>query len=42
VNAVTFDPYFHSHKGNFKETFCPQKWSNSVNKRIEKDENNDK
>jgi len=32
VNATTSNSYFHGHKGNFKETFCHQKWNNSVKK----------
>ena len=44
VKAATFDLYFHDHdcdidyghgyKGNFKNTFCHQKWHNTVVKAI--------
>ena len=50
VNAATFDIYFHDrdidyghgYKGNFKDTFCYQKWHNNVKKGKEKCENIDK
>ena len=40
VNATTFDLYFHDryidyghgYKGNFKDTFCHQKWHSNVKK----------
>jgi len=43
VNAITFDLYFHDrdidyghgYKGNFKDTFCHQKWHNNVKKKCE-------
>jgi len=50
VNEATFDLYIfmivifygHGYKGNFKDTFCHQKWHNNVNKGKGKCENIDK
>jgi len=52
VNAATFDlsfhdcdrdiDYGHGFKGNFKDTFCHQKWHNNVKKEKGKCENIDK
>jgi len=45
VNAATFDlydhdiDYGHGYKGNFKNTFCHQKWHNNVKKGKENCEN---
>jgi len=47
VNVTTFDLYFHDRdidyghgfKGNFKDTFCQQKWHKNVKKEKEKCEN---
>jgi len=36
VNIATSNSYFHGHKGNFKETFCHQKWNNSVKREKKK------
>jgi len=52
VNATTFDLYFHDrdrdidyghgYKGNFKDSFCHQKWHNNVKRGKGKCENIDK
>ena len=42
MNVATSNSYFHGHKGNFQETFCHQKWDNSVKRGKEKDDKNEK